>query len=670
MISGGEVRVAPGSRFRPVLGALIIFALVLAVYRPILPGSFLIDDQRLIGSDNPLVNGEFTPKSIWFQTDFTLTTYVWWLERLHWGEKPAGYHAVNMALHALSAVLLWGLLARLKIPGAWLAAAIFAVHPVCVNSIARVAELKNALSLPFLLLGLQGYLRYEALALYPAEPNQGGRRPSRFSATLWLTFSLMAFVLALLSKTTAVVLPPVLLLCAAWQRRRVTRADVVHTGPFFVLALAFGLMSVWFQKHQALATAAVTLPPETFGERLAVAGHILWFYLAKALWPLNLNLYYPRWDPNTASLTAYIPGLLFSAVLLLCWCFRRGWGRAVLFALGCFAVTLFPALGFFDSQFLTMWQVSDHLQYLSLTAVMALVAAALAWRLPGRVFSGAAVAMLLALSVLTFKRAEVFAAPESLLRDALAKNPAAWPVQNDLGAIRLKQGKFPEAIEHFTASLQSNPDNAGAHANLGYVLAQQGKFAEAEPHFRAALKLRPEDAVVQENFADALAGQGRNGEAILHWRAAIIFQSKFNPRIEPRLKLAALFYRTGEPLAAAEQLRQALALKPDSTEALNNLAWILATCPDQPVRDGTQAVRCAERACRLTGFKSASLVGTLAAAYAEARRFPDAVATAETAVKLATAAGDTNFAAVNQRLLMLYRSGLPWRQAPVANRTQ
>jgi len=561
------------------------------------------------------------------------------------------------------------LLARLKIPGAWLAAAIFAVHPVCVNSVARVAELKNTLSLPFFLLSLQCYLRYETLALYPADRSPAGNQPSRSRATLWFTLSLMTFVLALLSKSTAVMLPPVLLLCAAWQRERITRRDMLHTGPFFVLALAFGLMSVWFQKHQALATAMATLQPETFGERLAVAGRILWFYLGKTLWPFNLNLYYPRWNANAASVAAYLPGLFFCAVLLLCWCFRRGRGRHILFALGCFAVTLFPALGFFDSQFLTMWQVSDHLQYLSMIAAVALAAAALG-SLPAAIFRCAAIIVLLALSVLTFKRAQVFATAEGLLRDTLVKNPAAWPVQNDLGVILLKQGNYSEAMKHFEASLQYNPDNPGAHANLGYVLGQQGKFGEAESHFLAALKLKPDDPVTHENFAAALAGQGREREAILHLRAAIIFQPKYKPKIEPHLKLAALLYQTGDPRAAVTQLRQALSLKPNSAEAFNNLAWILATCADEQVRDGVEAVRCAEQACQLTSFKQAGMVGTLAAAYAEAGRFPAAVTTAETAVNLATAAGDTQFAAVNRQLLMFYRSGKPWREPPAANRSQ
>jgi Flp pilus assembly protein TadD len=651
------------------LGALLIFALVLTVYRPILPGSFLIDDHRLVGSDNPLVNGELTPRTIWFQTDFTLTTFAWWVERMNFGENPGGYHVVNMALHAISAILLWGLLTRLKIPGAWLAAAIFAVHPVCVNSVARIAELKNTLSLPFFLLSFLGYLHYEAVALYPTDPNQAGHQTARGRAPLWYGLSLIAFVLALLSKTSTVMLPLVLLVCAAWQRGRITRRDFFHISPFFVLAAAFGLMSVWFQKHQALASATATLQPASFFERLAVAGRIPWFYLGKALWPIHLNLYYPRWHPNAASVTAYLPGLLFCALLVLCWCFRRGRGRHVLFGLGCFAVMLFPVLCLFDSQFLTMWQVSDHLQYKPLIAVVALVAAGLASLLPKNVFRGTAIVLLLALSVLTFKHAQVFATEEGLLRDTIAKNPAAWPVQNDLGIILAKRNDYPAAIEHFTASLQHNPDNPGAHSNLGHVLALQGKFDEAEAHFRAALKLKPDDPDVHANFAEALARQGRGREAILHLRAAILFEPKFKPKIEPRVALAALLYQAGDPRQAVAQFRQVLSLKTDQVETLNNLAWILATCSDARVRDGAEAVQCAERACQLTAFKQAGMVGTLAAAYAEAGRFPEAVATAEKAVDLANAGGNTQFAAVNRQLLMLYRAGKPWHEKPAINRT-
>jgi len=665
MIAGEQIHNARVNHLHFVFGTLLIFALVLIIYRPILPGSFVIDDARLIGSDNPLVNGEFTPRNLWFQTDFTLTTFAWWLERLAWGENPAGYHAVNMVFHALSAILLWGLLTRLKIPGAWLAAAVFAVHPVCVNSVARVSELKNTLSLPFFLLSFWGYLHYETDALYPDAPNR-----ARARAAFWYGFSLIAFVLALLSKTSTVMLPVVLLGCAAWQRRRIAWKDLLHTGPFFVLALAFGLMSVWFQKHQALATATATLPPESFWERLAVAGRVLWFYLGTALWPLKLNQYYPRWNPKTSSLTAYLPGLLFCALLVLCWRFRSSWGRHVLFGLGCFAVMLFPVLGFFDSQFLTMWQVSDHLQYQPLLAVVALVAAGLASLLAKNILRCTAIVLLLALSVLTFKHAQVFATEEGLLRDTIAKNPAAWPVQNDLGIILAKRKDYTAAIEHFTASLQYNPDNCDAHSNLGHALALQGKLQEAELHFQAALRLKPADPGTHANYAEVLARQGRVREAILHFREAIIFEPQFKPEIEPRLELAALLFQAGNPRQAVALLHQVLRIKPDQAEALNNLAWILATSPDEQVRNGAEAVWYAKQACQLTAFKQAGMVGTLAAACAEAGHFPEAITNAELAVKLASAAGQTRFAAINQQLLMLYRSGRPYHASAVAGAGQ
>src|SRR5882724_3004096 len=195
---------------RPVLEPALIFLLVLVCYRPLLPGSFLMDDQRLVQLDNPLVNGVLTPRTIWFQTDFPLSTVALWLQWLAWGNNPAGYHAVNIALQTLSAVLLWRLLTRLKIPGAWLAATLFAIHPVCVNSVGRIAEIKNTLSLPFFLLSFLLYLHYETSALYPADENQSAAKSRRNLVASFYGLSLLSFVAALLSKTSTVMLPVVL----------------------------------------------------------------------------------------------------------------------------------------------------------------------------------------------------------------------------------------------------------------------------------------------------------------------------------------------------------------------------------------------------------------------------------------------------------------------------
>ena len=642
------------------LGVLFIFGLVLLVYSPILPGSFLMDDHRLVKEDNPLVNGQFTPFNIWFQTDFTLSTFALWLQWLAWGENPLGYHAVNMALQAVSAVLLWRLLARLKIPGAWFVAAVFAVHPVCVNSVARIAEIKNTLSLPFFLLSFLLYLRHETALSNVAAQKQGTGHRRYDHAALFYGLSLIAFVLALLAKTSTVMLPVVLLACAAWQRKRITRRDFLQTCPYFFWALAFGLMSVWFQKYGALASAGETLPPETFLERLAIAGNAVWFYLGKIFLPVNLNIVYARWKFDATTLAAFAPVLFLCALFALCWRFRRKWGRHILFGLGCFIIALFPALGFFDSQFLTKWQVSDHLQYLPLIAPVTLAVGGLAFLLNAKIFRCAGIVLILVFSILTFQRAQVFATDESLFRDSLAKNPAASDMHNDLGVILAKRKNYAEATAHFVAAVQSDPGNAGAQSNLGQALAINGKFTEAEPHFLAAIRLKPDDPLMHKRFADALSKQGRNREAVIHLQAALSLNAK--PDVQTRLDLAGLFFRTGSARQAEDQFRKILSFNPDLPEPLNNLAWLLATSSDDTLRDGAEAVRCAEQACRLTAFKRTEMISTLAAAYAEAGRYSEAVATAEMAIRLQTVNGETRLAAINNQLLPLYRAGIAYHE--------
>jgi len=266
--------------------------------------------------------------------------------------------------------------------------------------------------------------------------------------------------------------------------------------------------------------------------------------------------------------------------------------------------------------------------------------------------------LVLALSVLSAHRAQVLANDETLWRDTLAKNPAAWCAHNNLGCILAEQHQYDLAIGHFVASLQLNPRDAQAHCNLGRALSVQGRFAEAQSHFQAALQIKPSDGEIHRSFASALAEQGKKEEAVAHLREAV----RLGPDIETRLQLTALLHETGRAREAVEQCRQVLAIKPDSTEGLNNLAWLLATSPDSAVRNGAEAVRVAERACRLTKYQEVVPLGTLAAAYAEAGQFNEAVATGEKSLKLATAAGDARFVALNRRLLEFYRAGKPWRE--------
>ena len=656
---------------RPALGAILIFLVVLAAYWPALQGQFVWDDELLVAK-NPLVTGKLTLRSVWFGTDFPLSLTALWLEWLAWGKHPAGYHSVNILLHVVGTVLLWRVLLRLKIPGAWLAALIFAVHPVCAGSVAWISELKNTLSLVFYLLSILWYLHFdeEEIASSPrpsppapkafgvqedrerlSEPRSNARRWS-----YWL--SLLAFVLALLSKTSTVMLPMVLLLCAWWRRGQIKARDVLRTGPYFLASLAFGLMTIWFQAHQTMATAPVET--ETFLARLLSATKAIWFYLGKDLLPVNLSMIYPRWTVDPTAPTSYLPLLALVLVFILLWRFRRGWGRPVLFGLAYFTITLFPALGFFNMYYLTLSRVSDHLQYLGLIAVGTLAGAGLSALFKRRGLAVVGTALVLIFSISTFHRAQILAKGESLWRDTLAKNPTAWTAHNNLGCILAEQQKYDEAGTHFVASLASNPRNAAAHDNLGKILAMRGQFAEAESHFRAALAIKPNDADAQRAFGLALAQQGRIQDAVQYLQEAL----RLEPDVPTRLQLAGLLRGIGKIRDAIAQYHQILLLKPDSLDALNNLAWLLATCPEDSLRNGAEAVQVAEKACRLTQFKEIVPLGTLAAAYAEAGRFGDAVATGEKSLALATATGQERFAALNRQLLTYYRAGKPWHEPP------
>ena len=641
---------------RSALGATLIVLVTFAVYWPVLRGKFVWDDLVLV-KKNPLLTGEHTLGSIWFQGDFPLATVGFWIQHLLWGDNPAGYHAVNIVLHAVNALLVWRVLARLKVCGAWLAALIFAVHPVCVASAAWISELKNTLSLVFFLLSFLWYLRFEdQTAEARGQRAEGNPLTSdhRFPTSRYYWLSLGAFLLALLSKTSTVMLPVVLLAGAWWRRGRVAKSDWLAATPHFALATAFSLMTIWFQ---SLAIGSETVQTEDFPGRLAGAGWAVWFYLGKALLPVHLSMIYPRRE-IAATTVSLLPSLLLVASLGVCWWFRRGRGRAALFALGCFTVTLFPVLGFFDMYFMVFSRVSDHFQYLPLICIAALVAAALHTALPKKVLWLVAVALIAALGVLTVQRARVFATDEGLWMNTLARNPAAWNAHNNLGCIRAEQSQWDEALRHFETSLKLNPRNTKALVNLGKFRAAEKKYTEAEAHFQAALKIKPDDADAQAQYGSMLAGIGRNEEAAAHLREA----ARLRPEIETRLELAAVYRAAGKIREAIEQCRQALRAKPDQPEALSNLAWLLATAADEKLRDGQEAVRCAEQACALTGHQKAPMVAVLAAAYAEAGRFDQAVVTAQQAVDLARAAGNLQFAATNEQLLRLYTSGQPYHE--------
>lgn len=527
-----------------------MFVTVLA-YVPAMRGEFLWDDDEIL-VENPYVHSATGLYDIWMTnhlvTYFPLTSSMFWLEWRLWGENPVGYRCVGILLHALSAVVLWRILRRLRIPGAWVAAAVFAVHPVTVASVAWIAERKNTLSLLLCLSALLAYLRFE---------DEGGRK--------WYGAALAAFVLAMLAKTSVVMLPVVLLVLAWYRRGVITRVDIGRLSPFFVAAAVLGAVTVGFQ-HDA------SLRPESFASRLAAAGWMIWFYLGSLVVPVRLTMVYPRWDVDPTWPPAWIPLVALVLLVGVCWRVRDGWGRPVLVALAVFVAMLFPVLGFVGWSFHEISLVSDHLQYAALAGPIALVVGSVAGELARRrIERRAAAAMVLvpvaALSWLTWARATVFENGWTLWRDTLDKNPAAWVAHNNLGYMLAETGDLTAAKEHYREAIRLHPSYAHAHNNLGVALGREGNAGDAEGEYRTAIRLDAAYAEPHSNLGNLLASTGRPEEALEHQRVA----ARLEPEsAEVRTNLGHGLFRLGRYDEALGEFEQALRIDGDLAPALYN----------------------------------------------------------------------------------------------------
>jgi tetratricopeptide (TPR) repeat protein len=529
---------------RPWLLGLILVVVTFAVYFPSLRGGFVFDDLGLI-KNNRLVHASDGLHRFWFTTEapdyYPLTWSLLWLEWHLWGASPLGYHVVNLLLHAANAVLVWTVLTRLRVPGAWLAALIFAIHPVNVATGAWISEQKSTLSMFFYALAILFYLRFEE-----------ERR--------WRSYglALAAFLLALFSKTAIVMLPVVLLGCVWWQRGRLQLKDLLWSVPFFALSLVSGLVTIWFQYEHVLKAAPVRAVG--FMGRLAAAGRVPWFYLYKALLPVNLMLIYPQWEINASHLVSYMPGMILIAILIFFWSKRKTCGRGLFFGLGYFVVMLFPVLGFFEQSFYRLSLVADHWQYYSIIGVIALVVAGgerVCRRIgdPGRsVGVMVSVAMLIVLGMGTWKRSGVYANEETLWSDNVAKAPNAWAAHYNLGIVFARLGRVPEAIGQYEQALRIRPDFADAGNNLAWLLATHEGSSPVD-HARAVQLAKyasqsadGKDPGYLDTLAAAYAANGRFLEAIATAQKTIELARTTMPpqrvrKMEARLEL----YRAGRP---------------------------------------------------------------------------------------------------------------------------
>lgn len=541
-----------------------IILLTLLVYIPIVQGGFIWDDDLHL-TENLLTKEDGLYRS-WFTGDqpnyWPVTWTVLWAGWQLWGSNPLGYHVINVFLHAAISLLVWRNLFWLRIPGAWLAALVFAVHPVNVQTAAWVTQAKNLLATFFYLLAVLSYLRFEDER-----------------TKLWYFSSLLSFIVAALSKTSVVMLPFVLTLCTWWQRGKISREEIIRILPFFAIGGALGINEIFFQ-YSAIGEDIVR--SDGFLSRFASAGWVVWFYLYKAIIPLNLNFIYPRWVIDSSSVISYLPAFIVIGLFVVLWYHRNNWGKACLFGLGYFVINLFPVMGFFDINFMRFSLVADHWQYTSMIGIIALFVgtAVYLWnRWQGRPQKwGVAIAVCLIgfLSMLTWVRCNIYSNPEALYRDTVEKNPKAWLANANLGNTLTGQGKYEEAVKHYYAALRIEPNHPWILGALGNALAGQKRFDEAIGHFVEALRLDPDFAKAHHAHNDlalALSETGRSEEAKHHFGKAIEIMPDF---AEAHANLGRLLAKSGQLSEAVGCFGKAIDSAPDFAEAHYNLGIALA----------------------------------------------------------------------------------------------
>jgi protein O-mannosyl-transferase len=704
---------------RDCLFALALVVAVILVYQPALRGGLIWDDDAHV--TRPELQSWQGLYRIWFDLRATQQYYpllhsAFWIEHRLWGDAVLGYHLTNILLHAAAALLAALVLRRLKIPGAYLAAAIFALHPVAVESVAWITEQKNTLSAVFYLGAMLAYLRFDE-----------GRKPPWYLAALGL------FAMGLLSKTVIATLPGALLVIFWWQRGRLSwQRDVLPLLPFFFLGAECGLFTAWVERKLIGAEGAAFVL--TYVERFLLAGRVVWFYLAKLFWPRELLFIYPRWQISQSAWWQYMFPLALAFLLAGLWASRRRW-RGPLAALLFFVGTLFPVLGFFNVFPFIYSFVADHFQYLASLGIITLASAGLAtsldhwglWRRPAG--NAACLAMLAGLAALTWQQSRMYADVDTLYRTTIARNPACWMPYNNLGLIvygrgqadeattlfntaieiepgcaqaynnlgtifaargQLAQaivafrkalesqpefveaelnlghaltvaGQFDDAVDQFERALNIAPDNPKAHCNFGRALYEHGDAEEAIGEYRKALEIDPNDVGAHCGLANALAACGNLDETMTHCHAILEIKPDFAPA---RRQLATIREQREVLRRTLVEQRETLRQSPNDLALLNDVARLLATSPNASIRNGGEAVNLAQRAVELSKGAEPAILDTLAAAYAEAGRFPEAVQTAHAALQLATEQDKPSLAESMKARTSAYEAGIAFRELP------
>jgi len=740
--------------------ALLLMLMVVVAYWPALHGDFVWDDDTHI-SDNQTLRSVKGLWDIWFQPGATCQYYplsftLFWAGYHLWGLNPFGYHLLTVLMHGMVALLLWQVLKRLEVRAAWLAGAIFAVHPVNVMSVAWMTELKNTLSGALALGAAWAYLRFAGLGVYGKTTAQPG--------TAWRfgLGSLALFQLAMFAKTAVSFLPLTLLLLIWWKRGRLVQRTLYPLIVMFGIAVGMGLLTLHVEHLHGATGRDFQMG---WLERILVSGRSFWFYLGKLFFPYPLTFIYERWTVDPGVWWQYAYPLATIGALAGLWLLRSRIGKGLFVALLHFYIAT-SMLVLIQVLYMMRYSfVSDHWQYFGCMSIMAVAAAGMAaglsrlgiWATP----SGSVLiaALLLSLATLSWRQCAIYANEETLLQSAIRRNPLGPMAYYNLGLAYFRQGRLDDAIAQYQKVLQINPvetdalnnlgsaflqlgrldeavayyqkaltikpdsaethynlgnawfrqgrtdqamtqyqvalaidpDSAEAHYNLGNAFLQQGRMEEATAQYQKALDLKPDYAEAQNNLGNVLVQQGRVEAAVAHFQTALARKPGY---ADARNNLGSALLQLGRPDDAILQYQQALVIQPDdaevhdhlgnallqqgrTAEALvhyrkalaiqpddaniqNKLAWLLATSPQAALRNGNQAAELAQKANQLTGGENPVILCTLAAACAEAGRFPEAVATAQRALSLAEAQPNQPLAAELRSEIKLYQANVPF----------
>jgi tetratricopeptide (TPR) repeat protein len=587
------------------------------------------DDPRYVYENTKITGGLSISGIAWAFTHIhsmnwhPLTTISHMLDCQLYGLNAGWHHFTNVLLHTLAAILLF--LALQQMTGAvWrsaFVAAVFAIHPLRVESVAWVAERKDVLSGVCFMLTLLAYVYYT-------------RAPSlsRYLAVV------LVFVLGLMSKPMLVTLPLVLLVLDYWPLRRIGRQTsdprrqllmpVLEKIPLIALSAVSSFVTLLAQKGAVGWTEDLPIL-----ERINNAAVSYVLYIWQMFWPMNLAVFYPH-PENRLPLWEIISSLLLLiCITALAIAVRKkrpylitGW----LWYLG----MLVPVIGLVQ----VGWQGrADRYTYLPQIGLYIAITWAVAdltslWRRQRTIVSAAAILIISALSLCAWVQTSYWRDSETLFRHALAVTANNDVAENNLGIVFLRQGKVDEAISLLQTAVDLRPDNSPAHENLAKAFLQKGQVADALIHYRKLLELQPDNIEVHNIVGTVLIQQGRVGEGVEEWQ-------------------------------------KVLAIQPDNGNAMSNLAWVFATSPDQSLRDGPKAVELAKQALRLSGGRIPILFRTLAAAYAESGEFSKAIQTAQQGIELANSQGNSGLATELQGNIALYQEQRPLRDPSLTHGT-